>query len=184
MLVEMLVTELAVETLDVTILHGSPWLDQDVANPVRLRPSQECPTCEFRPVVGPNHLGIATKQSCLIQQPRDVLTRDPVVNGDIDALMAEVIRHGEILQSPAVAQAVGHKVHAPDLIYLCGQLQRHTLMHGTLGLLALANGQVGVAVKPIHPFVIHSGKLWSQQIVDPSIAKATTLMCDLHNAAT
>jgi len=32
--------------------------------------------------------------------------------------------------------------------------------------------------------VIHTRKLWSQQIVDPSIAKATTLMSDLHNAAT
>lgn len=94
MFIEMLVTELAVETLDVTVLHGAPWLDQDVANSMGLRPSQECPTCEFRPVVGPNHLGIATKQRSLIQQPRDVLTRDPLVNGDINALMAEIICHG------------------------------------------------------------------------------------------
>jgi hypothetical protein len=56
-------------------------------------------------------------------------------------------------------------------------------MHGALGLLALANGQIGVTVKPIHPLVIHTWKLWSQQVVDPTIAKAATLMCDLHNAA-
>ncbi len=61
MFVEMLVTEFAVETLDVTVLNRSPWLDQNAANSVSLRPGPECPTCEFRSVVSPNHLWIATK---------------------------------------------------------------------------------------------------------------------------
>ncbi len=56
MFVEMLVTEFAVETLDLTVLHGTTWLDQDVANPMRLRSSQKRSACEFRSVVSPNHL--------------------------------------------------------------------------------------------------------------------------------
>ena len=68
LLVEKLVTELAVKTLDVTVLHGAPWLDRDVANSMSLRPSEEHSTCEFRPVIGPNHLRVARKQGCLIQQ--------------------------------------------------------------------------------------------------------------------
>ncbi len=34
MFIEVFITELAVETLDVTVLHGTTWLDQDMANPV------------------------------------------------------------------------------------------------------------------------------------------------------
>lgn len=50
-LVQMLVTELAVEALDVAVLHLAPRLDQDVANAVRLRPGHECPSGELRAVV-------------------------------------------------------------------------------------------------------------------------------------
>ena len=59
--VEMFVSELAVETLDVAVLHGAPWLNQNVSNPMALRPSQKRSTCEFRPVVGSHHLWVATK---------------------------------------------------------------------------------------------------------------------------
>ena len=50
-LVEMLVAELSVEALDVAVLHGAPWLDQDMANAMRLGPGHECPTGELRAVV-------------------------------------------------------------------------------------------------------------------------------------
>mgnify|MGYP006886069007 CR=1 FL=1 len=43
---------LAVEALDVAILHLVPWLNQDVADTARLCPGHECPTCELRAVVG------------------------------------------------------------------------------------------------------------------------------------
>ncbi len=55
--VEMFVSELAVETLDVAVLHGVPWLNQNVSNPMALLPSQKRSTCELRSVVGPNYLG-------------------------------------------------------------------------------------------------------------------------------
>ena len=50
-LVQVLVSELAVEALDVAVLHRAPWLDQDVANAVRLRPGHECPAGELWAVV-------------------------------------------------------------------------------------------------------------------------------------
>ena len=51
-LVRVLVTELAVEALDVAVLHRTPRLDQDVANAVCLRPGHEGPAGELRAVVG------------------------------------------------------------------------------------------------------------------------------------
>ena len=35
MFAEMLVTEFVAETLDVALLHGAPWLDQDVAHQLK-----------------------------------------------------------------------------------------------------------------------------------------------------
>jgi hypothetical protein len=48
MLLEVLVvTELAVEASDITVLHGAPGWGQDVANAVGLFPCHECPVGEL-----------------------------------------------------------------------------------------------------------------------------------------
>lgn len=49
-LVQVLVPELAVEALDLAILHGAPRLDQDVANAMRLRPGHEGSAGELRAI--------------------------------------------------------------------------------------------------------------------------------------
>lgn len=51
LLVQAFVPELAVEPLDVTVLHGAPGFDQDVANAVGMRPGHEGAAGELRPVV-------------------------------------------------------------------------------------------------------------------------------------
>lgn len=57
-LVEALVAELAVEALDVAVLHGLAWIDQQVLDVVPLRPGDEGPTGELRAVVGAHGPGI------------------------------------------------------------------------------------------------------------------------------
>lgn len=73
MLVQAFVAEFAIEALDVTVLHGSSWLDQEMANAMLLRPGHERPTGEFRAVVGTHRQRVATEGGSLIQQARDVL---------------------------------------------------------------------------------------------------------------
>lgn len=41
LLVQALVTKLAIEALDEAVLHGPPWLNQDVAHAMRRCPSHE-----------------------------------------------------------------------------------------------------------------------------------------------
>src|SRR5690606_2424121 len=53
-LVEALVAELAVEALDVAVLHRAAGLDQQVFDPMVLRPGDEDPAGELRAVVGPD----------------------------------------------------------------------------------------------------------------------------------
>lgn len=72
-LVQVLITELAVEALDVPVLHGAPRLDQDVSNSVGLRPGHECPAGELGAIVGAHRLGIAAKQRSAVQNAGDVL---------------------------------------------------------------------------------------------------------------
>ncbi len=87
-----------------------------------LRPSHECPTGEFRAVVGTYHLGVAAKGCRLLEQARDVLAGDAEVVGDIDALMAEVVGNGQTFDPSAIDQAIADKIHAPHLIHGRGNL--------------------------------------------------------------
>jgi len=74
LLVEALVSELAVEAFDIAVLHGPPRLDQDVLDAMFLRPSDAGSAGELRTVVRPN--------CCQIAKP---LARV----GDLDELGAE-----------------------------------------------------------------------------------------------
>ena len=51
LLVQALVPELSIEALDVAILHGPPWLDQDVPDAMAVRPGHERPAGELGAVV-------------------------------------------------------------------------------------------------------------------------------------
>ncbi len=73
-LVQVLVPELAVEALDLAILHGAPRLDQDVANAPRLRPGREGSAGELRAIVRTHRLRVPTEQRSAVQHPGDVLT--------------------------------------------------------------------------------------------------------------
>ena len=73
-LVQVLVPELAVEALDVAVLHGAPRLDQDVANAMRLRPGHEGPAGELWTVVGTYSLRVPAKQRSAVQHPGHVMT--------------------------------------------------------------------------------------------------------------
>jgi hypothetical protein len=74
-LVQTLVAELAVEALDVAVLHGSPWLDQDVFDAVPRCPGDEGSAGELRAVVCPDDCRVAPESCRPVQQPCDVLSR-------------------------------------------------------------------------------------------------------------
>jgi hypothetical protein len=44
------------------------------------------------------------------------VARNTIVDGDIHALMTEIVSHRQAFDAPAIAQAVTHKIHAPQLI--------------------------------------------------------------------
>jgi hypothetical protein len=127
-------------------------------------------------------LRVASKQSRLIQQSGHILPRDAVIDSYFHAFMAEIIGHCQIFQSATIAQAVRHKIHAPDLIDSGCQLQRNTLMHRALGFLAFANSQIGISVKPVDPLVIHARELRSQHVMDAAVTESATLLRHFHHS--
>ena len=138
---------------------------------------------ELRAVIGPHRRGVAAEDRCLIEHACHVGTRDAEVHGDVDALVAEVIGHGQALEPASVGQAVADEIHAPYLVDRRGQLQRHALERRAPDLLALAHRQAGFAVEAVHALVVDAGELRAQQVMDAPIAEATAHLRDLHDLA-
>jgi hypothetical protein len=116
LLVQALIAELAIEALDIAVLHGSARLDQDVAHTVRMCPGQKLATGELGAVVGANGQRVAPKHRHPVQNACHILARDALVHGDLQALMAEVIGYGQAFDAPAIGQAVRDEIHAPHLV--------------------------------------------------------------------
>ena len=147
------------------------------------RPGDERAAGEFGAVVCAYGAGVSPEHSRPIEQPGDVLAGDAVVDGDVHALVAEVVGHGQALQSPSVGQAVADEIHAPHLIDRPGQLQRHALAGGPANLLAFAHGQVGDAVQAVDALVVDARELRAQKIVDAPVTEAAPYMSHLDDPA-
>ena len=73
LLVQALVTQLPIEALDVAVLHGAPWLYQDMPHTMRRCPSHKRSTRELRSVVCSYCLRVAPEYCSLVQQTSHVL---------------------------------------------------------------------------------------------------------------
>jgi hypothetical protein len=87
-LVQALVSELAVEALDISVLHWSPPLDQDMPDAVCLRPSHERATGELRPVVGANGQRVvdALRHSSFTGMPASAWRMNPMICSSVNLL--------------------------------------------------------------------------------------------------
>jgi len=82
MLVEALVSELAIEALDECVLGGFAWLNEVKSHLVLISPSVECPSDELRAVVGHEAARIATLGSNGFESAHDGEARER--SGDLD----------------------------------------------------------------------------------------------------
>jgi len=99
-LIQTFIAKGAVKALDVRVLGRAARLNEDMLDAVLLRPRHERPASEFRSVVGSDFLRVAQKHGGSVQQARDVIPANAEVCSDVDALMAEVIRHRESFDTP------------------------------------------------------------------------------------
>jgi len=133
-------------------------------------------------LVGPHGLRVAPEPRHLVQHARDVLAADAVIDGNVHALMAEVVGDGQALDAPPIGQAVADEVHAPHLVDRLALVQRHAFELQALLAAALAHRQVGQLVEPIHALVVDRGARSAQQVADAPVAEAPPLMGQLDDA--
>ena len=182
LLVQALVPKLAVKALEVAVLHRPAWLSQYVPHVVCAGPSHEGPACELRTVIRSHSQWVASNGGRLVEQACDVLPRDPLVHGNVHALVAEVICQHQAPDAPVIGQAVRYKIHTPQILDLLRHLQVHPLAWWALDLLVPAHGQIGIFVQAVDPLMVDARKLRAQQIVDAPIAKCSAYVGNVHDA--
>jgi len=91
--VQALVAELAVEALDVAVLHWPAWADEVQMHSVPVRPVIERLTRELRSVVHGDRLRHATLQQRLVQRRCDLLPAQRVVGQQCHALPCVLVDH-------------------------------------------------------------------------------------------
>jgi hypothetical protein len=92
-LIQALVSECAVEALNVGVLRRATRLGQDVFDLSLLRPRQKRFRCELGTVVRSHRPRITAKQRRLVEQPCDVARAHTEVHRHLHALVREIIGH-------------------------------------------------------------------------------------------
>ncbi len=182
MLAEALVAELAVEALDVAVLHRPARLDQQVLDAMLLRPCDEGPAGELRTVVRAHRPRVAAEPRSLIQHAHEVGATDAMVDRDVDALVGKVVGDRQALQAAPVGQRVADEVHAPYRIGGRCRRQPLALAGRPADLLATTHGQVRLAIQAVDLLVVHSRVLRTQQVVQAAIAEPAARLRQFDDA--
>jgi hypothetical protein len=105
-----------------------------------------------------------------------------VIDGDVHALVAEVVGDGQALDAPTAGWAVADEVHAPDFVDGLAFVQWHAFELQALLAAALAHRQVSQLVEPVHALVVDLGARSAQQVADAPVAEAPPFLRQLNDA--
>ena len=109
-LVQQLVPHLAIETLDVAVLHGLPRHDVVPLDPLILRPGEDGVRGELGPVVADDQAGPTSAVDESRQLPRDSVSGHRGVRDGRQALVGDIIDDIEDPEAPAVGHLIVHEV--------------------------------------------------------------------------
>ncbi len=110
MLIQTFVPKLAVEALDVGILHGSAGIDEVELHSSFLCPAEHGLAGELRSVVHYQHLRQTSALGQFLQYPSHPLTGDGGIHRYDRTLSAEVVHHCQGPEPAAVPEAVMDEV--------------------------------------------------------------------------
>ena len=180
--VQAFVPEAAVEVLDVSVLHWPSWFDQQVLDPVALRPTHECATGEFRSVVRPDGLRIAAEVGSLIEDSGHVGSVHSEVHGNIDAFVAEVIGHRQVFEATVrCGHAVADEIQAPHLVASGRRQPRNPVPCQLLWPFPASHLQFSFLIEPENLLVIGGWEFPTQHVVHTPVSKAPAPMRDLDH---
>ena len=115
-LVEALVADLAVETLDVRVLGGFTRSDKVETDAMPVGPLVQCLAAEFGTIVDQQRNRRPVTGNEPIEDSADTQARQRGVHLIGQTAAAEVIQDVEDANAPAIGQLVRHEIHRPSLI--------------------------------------------------------------------
>ena len=138
--IQALVTKTSIEAFNKTVLGTLPGLDQLQLHTIVISPLVQSLTCALRPLVCPESLRVASEGCYRIQGAGNLVTKDTVCHGDIQALLGEVINNAGVLRAPDTVTRDGL-----DVRFAVNTIAPYLLTHGLLPLLAPAARVVNVS---------------------------------------
>jgi hypothetical protein len=153
-LVEPLMPDGSVVTLDVGVLLRLAGLDMLDGNPMFIGPFRQLVTDVFGAIVDPNGAGLTAPFDDPIKASDHTLGGQRKVDLDAEALTVKIIQDVQQPKGTTIAEPVGHKIHLPGYIRCFWHRQR-------IGLVPLQpftrfdpKVQFKLAVDPVNPFVV------------------------------
>jgi hypothetical protein len=166
--VQALISQPAVEALDIGVLIRLARFYQPQLDPLPMRPHHHRLPRELRAVVRADHLRLAPQRTDRIEHARQVLTAHRVLHGHRDHLVRRVIDHRQALERTSGSDAIEHEVHRPHLVRQRRTQQRMTLRRDELLATPTPDMQLLEPVKPLHALVVHQfGSLPELQVNHP-----------------
>jgi len=182
--IEAFVAELAIEALQVAVLHRPPRLDEIQLDVVFVGPDVERLPGELGAVIQRDPLGGAVPEEELLQQPHYPLAGQRRVDVDREALARDDIEHIEGAEAASVAEHVVHEVHRPRLPRLPGYCSRSPRRTRHALALPLADRQPFQPIEPLDAFAIDAPQLALEQQMEAPIAPPWSLRRERAQAFT
>lgn len=154
MLVEALVPQSAVKTLDQSVLHGLSGRDVMPFDTAILLPCEHSVGGEFRAVVTDHHAGIAATLGNGIQFAGDAFAGERVVDDGCKTFSAIIIDHAEDAEAPAIDERIGDKVEGPALVRVLRDRYRCPCAQSPFPATTFANRQPLFLVEAVKPDVL------------------------------
>ena len=114
--VQQFVPELRVEALAVTVLPGTPRLDEQGLHAEPAKPLSNCLGCELRPIVRTYVLWWSMLDEQVGQAVQHVVGPEPPSHHDRQAAPGKLVDHAQHAERPAILRSVLDEVVGPDMV--------------------------------------------------------------------
>jgi hypothetical protein len=179
-LIQTLVSELAVEALDIAVLNRLPRTDEAELDALSVSPCIESSASELRPVVRDHSDRLSSRLEEAIEHAGYTLSGQCGVDLDRQAFPTEIIDDVKCPKAAARRQAVCHEVHRPTLVGSRRQGPRPALRQSDPLATLTTHGESLLAVHALNPLVIQLPALAYKQHVQPPVTEPRSLCGHLH----
>src|SRR5271166_5935449 len=175
-LVQKLVPEPAVETLDERILRWFPGFDIMPGHIPFLRPGKDRVRGQLGAVVADHGPGLAAHRNDAVQLAGHAGARERSVRDEPQAFPRGIVNHRQDTKPAAIGELIVNKIKAPAIVDPLRGGDRGARAKRAPAAFAPSHAKLFFPVEPEHALVVHSKPLPPQENMQPPVAKPPPLM--------